>query len=652
MNYKLILPKLIPELVFLSLIFFLTVVPMRDFDIWFHIKSGEIITKMGLIHKDVFSFTALGREWAPYEWLFQVISYYIQQVFGFDSIKYFMAGIITFQAAIFVLLFRKIFRLNLLISFALSFIFISSVYEFFTARPHVVAYTFLMTNLALIFNYYFRGKNLLFLSLPVTFFWANLHGSIFLDVVFFVSYSIIAFINFYLTKEKEWLKKAKILGIFGFITTVLTILPPLGITQYQLLWKFFLLRNFISSYIDEWTPLNSNPASFYEYTLTALIISLLFASTIFIKHNFQKSIWILPLLPFLVMPYMANRNVYLAYITLILMLGWILSSINFLKGKTAIKYIVIGSLAILVALSGWQYYLKKNFMSGMRFYYPVHATEFIKNYNLKGNMFNEYGYGGYLLYHLYPDHKVFIDGRTEMYLCCEMPDTLELSTKKYLPDSEYKIFLDSLWNKYDISYVLLRTQKHTVLRKMTEILTNDPSWNLVFWDDHTQLFVRRDGKNEAIFKQFETKAATPYSKNPYRDGMEKEAFFEYQKMIQVTDSAKSRNSLGFLLLKQGKLEEAEQQFLKATIIDPTNESPFMNLAEIAANKNEIEQAIAFYEKALMLADDRGLIYIRLGQLYIISRNDFDAAKIIWQRGLEKTIDTESKKQLEQLLSSI
>jgi len=257
-----------------------------------------------------------------------------------------------------------------------------------------------------------------------------------------------------------------------------------------------------------------------------------------------------------------------------------------------------------------------------------------------------------ILYHLYPEHKVFIDGRTEMYLCCEMPATLELSTKKTLPDNEYKKFLDQFWDKYDISYVIQRTQKHTVLRKITQILTDDPNWNLVFWDDHTQIFVQKDGKNDRILKEFETKAATPYSKNPYKEGTEKEAFTEYERMIKVADSAKSRNTLGFLLLKQKKLEEAEQQFLLATQIDPTNESPYMNLAELAANRNELEQAIKFYEKALTFADDRGLIYIRLGQLYIMSRNDYTAAKRIWQKGIEKTVDQESKKQLEQLLSSI
>ena len=72
-------------ILFLSTIFFAVVMPLRDFDIWFHVKSGEVMAKQGLIYHDVFSYTANGRDWAPYEWLFQVTTYYFSHFFGFES---------------------------------------------------------------------------------------------------------------------------------------------------------------------------------------------------------------------------------------------------------------------------------------------------------------------------------------------------------------------------------------------------------------------------------------------------------------------------------------------------------------------------------------------------------------------------------------
>ena len=223
---------------FLALIFFASIIPLRDFDIWFHIKSGEIIAKMGIIHHDVFSHATHGREWFPYEWLFQIIVFRFQQWFGFESIKYLMSAVITLQIGVLYLILRRVFNLNKFLSIISCFFFYVSVYDFYTARPHVFAYTFLLVNLGLVLLFFFKRRNLLMWTFPITLIWANLHGSIFLNIVFFASFSIIAFLNYLILKEKTWLSKSKTLAIYTIPTVLLTILPPLGFLQYRLLWIF------------------------------------------------------------------------------------------------------------------------------------------------------------------------------------------------------------------------------------------------------------------------------------------------------------------------------------------------------------------------------------------------------------------------------
>ena len=46
-------------------------------------------------------------------------------------------------------------------------------------------------------------------------------------------------------------------------------------------------------------------------------------------------------------------------------------------------------------------------------YYPVKEVEFIKQNNLKGNILVNFGLGSYVAYKLYPDNKIFMDGRYE-----------------------------------------------------------------------------------------------------------------------------------------------------------------------------------------------------------------------------------------------
>ena len=47
--------------------------------------------------------------------------------------------------------------------------------------------------------------------------------------------------------------------------------------------------------------------------------------------------------------------------------------------------------------------------------YPVAAVQYLRQHPQPTGMFNDYSYGGYLIWQLGPQQKVFIDGRADMY---------------------------------------------------------------------------------------------------------------------------------------------------------------------------------------------------------------------------------------------
>ncbi|MGB8507409.1 MAG: hypothetical protein WCD76_03310, partial [Pyrinomonadaceae bacterium] len=47
--------------------------------------------------------------------------------------------------------------------------------------------------------------------------------------------------------------------------------------------------------------------------------------------------------------------------------------------------------------------------------FPVAAAVFIRENKLPSPIYNEYGWGGYLIWNLYPDYRVYIDGRADVY---------------------------------------------------------------------------------------------------------------------------------------------------------------------------------------------------------------------------------------------
>jgi hypothetical protein len=82
------------------------------------------------------------------------------------------------------------------------------------------------------------------------------------------------------------------------------------------------------------------------------------------------------------------------------------------------------------------------FGSGLDDLVPVKEVAFLKKYRLEGPIFNDYLIGGYLMWALYPDYKIFIDPRYVPY-CNQVapdywkfigsptPEAIERFTKKY-----------------------------------------------------------------------------------------------------------------------------------------------------------------------------------------------------------------------------
>jgi tetratricopeptide (TPR) repeat protein len=266
-------------------------------------------------------------------------------------------------------------------------------------------------------------------------------------------------------------------------------------------------------------------------------------------------------------------------------------------------------------------------------------------------MYNELAYGGYLIYKLYPQRKVFIDLRGDVYLCCELKDYYSLIQNKYQPDTKYKNLLDNLWNKYNISYAILDSTENTVQSRIGKTLINDPNWNLVFWDDNSQIFIKNDRKNTNLLTLFSAKAASPYDTTPIRKNNLDLALQEYRRMISIADSARSRNAIGYILFKEGKMDQAQAQFQKALQLNNNYDSPYMNLGELFLLKKDTYTAIKLYQKALSLNPGRAFIYIRLGELYL-RNGESGHAKQVWQKGLDNIQEATAQRTFKQLLQSV
>lgn len=118
--------------------------------------------------------------------------------------------------------------------------------------------------------------------------------------------------------------------------------------------------------------------------------------------------------------------------------------------------------------------------------YPVKAADFIIANNLRGNMYNYYTWGGYLIWRLAPERQVFVDPRginPDVFWEGTMIDYgFELSGKP-----QWK----SLFAKYDIAYAVIPLELRGKQVPLVGNLTRDPEWAAVFIGENSVIFAKR-----------------------------------------------------------------------------------------------------------------------------------------------------------------
>ena len=77
---------------------------------------------------------------------------------------------------------------------------------------------------------------------------------------------------------------------------------------------------------------------------------------------------------------------------------------------------------------------------------PVEAASWIRENRPEGEMFNPYNWGGYLIWSLYPDHRVFVDGRTDLYG--------DVFLHEYLKVQYARPGFEQILTDYDVNLVL------------------------------------------------------------------------------------------------------------------------------------------------------------------------------------------------------
>jgi hypothetical protein len=111
--------------------------------------------------------------------------------------------------------------------------------------------------------------------------------------------------------------------------------------------------------------------------------------------------------------------------------------------------------------------------------YPQGALRYLEHHPIHGQVFNDYGWGGYLIGADQPKNMIFIDSRVDIY---EFAGVLS----DYLSIARLNADAFKLLNKYNVQACLIKQDS-----ALATALSAMPGWERVYRDDVSAVYARK-----------------------------------------------------------------------------------------------------------------------------------------------------------------
>ncbi len=401
-----------------------------DYDLWARLIAGMAVVQTGHVLKyDFLSYTPT-HAWYDHEWGSSVVFYLFQSIGGACGLL-FLQALLIFLTMVFVIKAVKTrcsadcnYK-NILI----YFIVLNAFLVTYSSLIRCHSFTFLFFALELyILELVRKSQNykLLFIFPILFLIWGNMHGGVVSGLGVLLMYTI---------GEALSKKTFKYYLITALICPLMVFINPYGIGFVKFLLSATTMHR---PDVLEWYPIFHKMAIFKFLTFKFFALFILVVELIKVlknKINYKS----LDKTKFIVM----FVTLYLAVIHIKMMPLFVLSSTIFcykdvmdlFKDTKFPKYGMVATNVFLlifsismIAIKTWKpfIYCKS---------YPILEVEFIKENHLKGNILVNFGLGSYVSYKLYPQNKIYMDGRYEEvyddYLLEDMRKTFTLSKGWY-----------------------------------------------------------------------------------------------------------------------------------------------------------------------------------------------------------------------------
>jgi tetratricopeptide (TPR) repeat protein len=649
---------LLPVGALFGLAYFVSGVEIKDLDLWLHLGVGKYITEhRNVPFQDVLSCTIAGKSWVNHEWLFQVLLNQVYQLWGVGGILGMQTTLVMLTLAILVLLgFNKEKQLSTAIVLWMTFLIYQ---QRFTNRPDLFSLFFFALYIFILAIHIDKRWATPFLVF-VQILWSNIHGFFFFGPLFVFLAFVCEWAKRHLPLPYEWndvgrlsdaeYKRIKILLL---LVTAACVVNPYGVGgAWYPLGVFFSLSGDSKIFFDFIEELQKpiTWSTIFDLSQVPYFKVMIFISTIsFILNRRRIDISALLLwLVFLVFSLQAARNqaffafaAYLAIVTNSLSVDYEeIVPIQFSDKK--FQYITEVALKILMLFWIFRFaagmaslgyydfekYQRKSEFGGISLMsYPHKAVDFLIKNKVKGNFFNDFNSGAYLVGRVFPDIKVFIDGRTEVY-----GGEFFREHQKFWNGDEAVIKRNI--EKYNLTGALFNSIRQSIHPKLLKNFYHNPEWALVYFDYDAVVFLKNIDENRDLITQYKidltqweppkmdlvklgTATVDPFQ-NYFRALLLESLDFDEPALKEIAislkvapDYVKVYQLAGKIYTKRKDFAKAFENYRIAVSIDKSHQESRYHLALSLYDLGEYKSSIKQYEEIIRMwpLESRGYFFL-------------------------------------------
>jgi hypothetical protein len=494
----------------LAVVFIAAANPFKDSDSFYHLKAGQLIWETKSIPRtDVFSSSAAGSPWVTHEWLAELLFYSAFRAGSYKGVILVVALSAVFTYFLVIETARR--RGSGVILAALLAIIIGYLpFDLWVPRPQVFSFLAFALLLFSLENYrQKRTKKWLYMSIGTVWVWANLNASVLLGLVVILFYAAAEFSKLYFPKilGKPSLSTKEVANLALATSTAFASSLANPNTYHILFYRGDVEEGIRLLRILEFYPITY----FYAQSDTKLFLLEIMAPLAFLAWflGFRKSRRDLTSLGLVVglaaLPFTAFRLVGYWPLAVIPFLAPALSEVRALKVASWRPRWVMGAAFVTM---GALFVLRISRLPADYFNpatVPVRAVDFIQESGLKGPFFNLYNEGGYLLWRLWPQERVFVDARAEVYRGRPFK---ELFTIVGDAPGAANLINDT----YHFNYMVLGYHPDSLFQWVFPLLKKLASdrWPLVYWDDVVVIYVRPAPENKNIIEKYALWHVNPF----------------------------------------------------------------------------------------------------------------------------------------------